>query len=142
MDGFLSLTDEYRISVPEIRDINTIPLHEREECLTDLLTHLKGTIDSVYITSGESNELCRAVSRIFAPGELTLLTSDIYPELCQYIERGIVAATIFQDPAKQAERAYELLAGYLMNTIPKPGNVEITPVLVTKSLLPYYSVEN
>ena len=68
-----------------------------------------------------------------------MLTSDIYPELCRYIESGLVSATIFQNQAKQAERAYELLAGYLMKTIPEPENVEITPVLVTRSLLPCYS---
>ena len=142
MHGFLSLADEYEISVPEICDINTIPFVERENYLTDLLIRLRGEIDSIYITSGESNELCRVVSRLFEPGKLTLLTSDIYPELCRYIEQGVVSATIFQDPAKQAGDAYELLARYLMNMIPKPDNVEITPVLVTRSLFPYYSVQN
>lgn len=139
MRGFLDLAAEYGMSVPEIYDINSLPHADREEALTDLLTRLRGEIDSVYITSGESAELCRVIERLFAPGELTVLTSDIYPELCRYIESGLVSATIYQNQAKQAERAYELLAGYLMKTIPEPENVEITPVLVTRSLLPCYS---
>ena len=142
MSGFLDLAEEYGVNVPEIHDINSMHPSDREEWLTDLLTRLRGEIDSVYITTGESTEFCRAVSRLYAPGEMTVLTSDIYPELRQYIESGLVSATIFQNQAKQAECAYELLAGYLMKTIPKPNNVEITPILVTRSLLPYYSVEN
>ena len=52
MHGFLSLADEYEISIPKICDINTIPFVERENYLTDLLIRLRGEIDSVYITSG------------------------------------------------------------------------------------------
>ena len=137
-NSFLRQIDDYGIRLFEAIDGTTVP-GDRERFYTEYLTEKKGCIDSVYITNGDSIALCRSIRKVFGAHEITLVTSDIFPELCDYINDGTVSATVFQNQFCQAEQAYEQLARYLMKTIRQPEPIEITPLLVTRSALPFYS---
>lgn len=136
--GFLDAAALHGIEVSDTID-STYITGNREDFFIKYLSDHKGEFDSIYTTNGDSIELCNSVHRLFNHDDITFVTSDIYPELCEFIKNGTVNATIFQNQFRQAEQAYELLANYLMMNSPEPEPVDITPILITRSALEYYS---
>lgn len=96
-----------------------------------------GAADGIYITSGKSLELCRAVKAMSA--RPVLVTFDTYPELNGYISDGTVAATIYQNLYSQAFKAFTLLIKYLVEGQRPPKVVSPIPELVLPCALPYYT---
>ena len=94
-------------------------------------------LDGIYITSGISIELCKAVSRM--ERRPALVTFDIYSELNQYIRNGIVTATIYQNLHSQAFHAFTLLVQYIVKNKLPPEIFSPIPELVLPCALPFYT---
>ena len=93
--------------------------------------------DGIYITSGKSLELCRAISRM--EHRPALVTFDIYSELNQYIRNGIVTATIYQNLYSQAFHAFTLLVRHIVENKQPPEIFSPIPELVLPCALPFYT---
>lgn len=81
---------------PEIAYLNT------ERILTE-----NSNIKGIYINSSNSLTVCKKIEEMRLGGQIKLICSDIYPELAEYIRKGIVHASIFQDPFYQGKTAVE-----------------------------------
>lgn len=67
---------------------------------------------------------------------LTVVTSDLSPELFDWIRSGAVAATIYQRPLSQGHAAFQLLYQHLQTrTLPTPHRQVIAPYAVMSSNL-------
>lgn len=95
------------------------------------------TVDGIYITSGKSLPLCKAVRAMNK--RPVLITFDTYPELNEYLLDGTVAATIYQNLYSQAFNAFTLLIKYLVEGQKPPDIFSPIPELVMPCALPYYS---
>mgnify|MGYP004572954043 CR=1 FL=1 len=117
-------------------------LHEGAEADAERLvqeafeTHER--IDAIYISSSNSIPICRYVDEHGLSDQVTIIASDIFDELNEYLRRGVVNATIFQDPFAQGYAAFEKLYYNLAENRPVPTFVTARPQIVLKSNLPLY----
>lgn len=135
VSGFRKSASEYGSNVAGIYDFTEIKSEKYEKTLDIIRNHSNGA-DSAYITTGDSLEMCRAFAKC---GGYTVVASDTYSELNEYIKNGTVAATIYQNPSAQAERAFEVLCRHLCEGIAVDNVREITPLLIMKSNLKFYT---
>ena len=95
-------------------------------------------IDAIYISCSNSIPICRYVDEHGLSDQVTIIASDIFDELNEYLRRGVVNATIFQDPFAQGYTAFEKLYYNLAENRPVPTFVTARPQIVLKSNLPLY----
>lgn len=136
-ESFTAAAKDYGIAIYDTVDIEGVS--DRRNWAGEYFSKHIGEFDSIYVTTGNSLDICRALRQTFTKGSLTAVISDIYPEMIEFINDGTVSASIFRNQAMQAQRAYELLAEYLMSLIPRPEPVEIVPILITRGNIAAYS---
>ena len=131
-DSFLPTSQACGMVITEICDFpETDP--EWPQNAEAYLRERKGSFDGVYTTTGRYLEVCAALRRQYQPGEITMIATDLYPEMKEYLEDGTISACIFQNQNAQAEKAFETLARYLIEHTPRPDDIALTPLFVTKS---------
>ena len=86
--------------------------------VTDAILRNYPDIQGMFVGSANSSMVCKRISECAHPEKICLVTSDLYPELAQYIEKRIVRATIIQSQYHQTYEAVKTLAGYLMSHRP------------------------
>lgn len=113
--------------------LDAVDMHDSEEFLREqigsIMKQYEGLVDGIYITSGNSVELCRYLRE--KKLDIGLVTFDVYEHLCEFIEDGTICATIFQNIAMQAERAFDKLVAHLIEgELPqKTEYTEVTAVM-------------
>lgn len=95
-------------------------------------------IDGIYISSSNSIPICRYVDEHGLGDKVAVIASDVFDELSEYMKRGVVNATIFQDPYHQGYQAFEKLYYSIAEDKPVPTMVMARPQIVLQSNLPLY----
>lgn len=72
-------------------------------------------IDCVYITSGGVAGVCRALRTFGLAGKIPVLSFDDIPETQRLLWKGVITATICQEPFQQGYRSVRMLFEYLMD---------------------------
>ncbi len=95
-------------------------------------------IDGIYISSANSEPILRYLEENGLGGRIAVIASDVFPELSAFMRKGIVNATIYQDPYRQGKRAFEGLFEYIASGI-KPNSFVMTPpqIVLTSNLSVY-----
>ena len=95
-------------------------------------------IDGIYISSANSAPILRYLEENGLGGRIAVIASDVFPELSAYMRKGIVNATIYQDPYRQGKRAFEQLFYYIADGV-KPNSFVMTPpqIVLTSNLSVY-----
>ena len=94
--------------------------------------------DGIYVTTANSIPICHFLEQDDRYSDIVLITSDVYSELNEYIRRGVVTATIYQNPYQQAYNALRALALHLINGDPMSEEILVNPTIVLKSNLHLY----
>ena len=66
---------------------------------------------------------------------MKLITTDLFPEMAQYFQKGTITASIYQQPHRQGQIAVRLMADNLTNRVPFPPAVHLSPGVVMSSNL-------
>jgi ABC-type sugar transport system substrate-binding protein len=66
---------------------------------------------------------------------LTVVTTDLFPDLVEWIRAGKVAATVYQRPVSQGRLALQALYQFLLNGTRPPSRLRVVPHLVMRSNL-------
>src|SRR5205807_8753302 len=69
---------------------------------------------------------------------LTVITTDLFPDLVPQIRSGAVAATIYQRPRTQGEMAFRMLHDFLAEGISRSHQVALAPHLVMRGNLDFF----
>ncbi|MBO5069588.1 MAG: LacI family DNA-binding transcriptional regulator [Roseburia sp.] len=133
--AFLKAAAVYGLNVLECVDMQDSS-QVLYECLPQIFEKYGNNIDGIYITSGVSAELCKYIERNGL--NLSLVTFDVYDELSEYIEKGIISATISQNISMQAQKAFEMFARYVIDGEKVEKTVSTRVQLVMKSNLYLY----
>jgi ABC-type sugar transport system substrate-binding protein len=64
-----------------------------------------------------------------------VITTDLFPELVDFIRAGKVAATVYQRPLTQGRVALQALHGYLQQRHRIPADQRVVPYVVMRSNL-------
>ncbi|HEX4169428.1 MAG TPA: LacI family DNA-binding transcriptional regulator [Bryobacteraceae bacterium] len=92
-------------------------------------------IAAVYITTANSLPVLDALKRTGHLGKISIVTTDLFPELVPYIRRGEVLASIYQRPQSQGRIAFETIYHYLTDHRLPPRVYPLPPHLVLQSNL-------
>ncbi|MBR7187328.1 MAG: LacI family DNA-binding transcriptional regulator [Clostridia bacterium] len=100
-------------------------------------------IDGIYISSANSAPILRYLEENRLGDRVAVVASDVFQELSAYMRKGIVNATIYQDPYRQGKRAFEGLFYYIADGI-KPNSYLMTPpqIVMTSNLSVYERWKN
>jgi LacI family transcriptional regulator len=95
-----------------------------------------------YITTANSIPVLRALKMKKMTDKVTVITTDLFPELVPYIRSGAVAASIHQRPRAQGQLALRLLQGFLQDGSSPNDRVTLAPHVVTRSNLDYFLTQH
>jgi LacI family transcriptional regulator len=89
----------------------------------------------IYVSTVNSLPVLRAAEQAGRLSELTVVTTDLFPELVEWIRAGKVAATVYQRPVSQGRMALQALYQFLVYGIRPPSRLRVVPHLVMRSNL-------
>lgn len=121
------------VAIYEHHDDPTIAYHT-----TDKLLREYPEIDGIYISTANSAMICKKIIELGLGGKIKVVASDIFPELNDYIIKGVVHATIFQDPFNQGRMAFKYLYEHIAEGKQFNSEILINPQIVVESNLEAY----
>ena len=92
-------------------------------------------LGGIYVNTFNSLGVVKAVVERGLGGRICLVTSDIYQELTEYLQAGIVAASIFQNQYQQGKKALRMLYDSIADGISMPDTTMIEPQIILQSNL-------
>jgi LacI family transcriptional regulator len=85
---------------------------DKAVALTEKYLGRRSTVDGIYVSSGNSEELCEYVRGL--KKDIALITTDVHSGIIPYIENGTVFASICQNFAEQGYLAFDNLVRYIV----------------------------
>jgi LacI family transcriptional regulator len=92
-------------------------------------------VAGIYVSTANSLPVLRAIEDEGLTGEVTVITTDLFPALSPFIESGRVTATIHQRPWTQGRLAFQTLCAFLIEGLAPPPFIRLSPHIVLKSNL-------
>jgi LacI family transcriptional regulator len=118
--------------------IEVIENHESEEeafekC-TSLLKRVRH-IDGMYISTVNSLPVCAALEAAGLAEKVKLVTTDLFPDMVPWFERGTILASVYQRPYMQGQTAVRLIVDHIVSGAPFPHVCYLTPLVALRSNL-------
>jgi LacI family transcriptional regulator len=92
----------------------------------------------IYVTTEMSIPVLNAARDAKVLERLTIITTDLFPDLVPYIRSGAVVATIYQRPRAQGQMALRLLHEFLAEGGRRSHQVALAPHLVMRGNLDFF----
>lgn len=92
----------------------------------------------VYVTTEASIPVLKAARDAKLLERLTIITTDLFPDLVPQIRSGAVAATIYQRPRAQGQIAFRMLHEFLVEGASRSHQVALPPHLVMRGNLDFF----
>lgn len=92
----------------------------------------------VYVTTEDSIPVLKAARDAKILNRLTIITTDLFPDLVPQIRSGAVAATIYQRPRTQGRMAFRMLQTHLAEGGTQSHDVTLAPHLVMRGNLDFF----
>lgn len=92
----------------------------------------------IYVTTEASLPVLKAACDAQILDRLTIITTDLFPDLLPYIRSGKVVATIYQRPRAQGEMALRMLHEFLAEGSRQDHQVALAPHLVMRGNLDFF----
>jgi LacI family transcriptional regulator len=118
--------------------IEVIENHESEEeafqkC-SALLKRVR-RIDGMYISTVNCLPVCTALNAAGRAEKVKLVTTDVFPEMVPWFERGTILASVYQRPYMQGQTAISLVVDHVFSGRPFPPTCYLNPLIVLRSNL-------
>jgi LacI family transcriptional regulator len=123
---------------PGVDVATVIEAHDEEaEAYEKCREVLRSTADvaGVYVSTANSLPVMRALEERPHKGQVTVVTTDLFPALAPLIESGRIAATIHQRPAVQGQIAFQTLYRFLVEGAAPAPAIQLSPHIVMRSNL-------
>ncbi len=92
----------------------------------------------VYVTTEASIPVLDAARDANVLDRLTIITTDLFPDLIPQIRSGAIAATIYQRPRAQGQIAFRMLHQYLVEDSSRLPQVALAPHLLMRGNLDFF----
>lgn len=92
----------------------------------------------IYVATANSLAVCQALEAMGYAGRVAVVATDLFGEMVPYLERGVIQATLFQNPYRQGFEAVMLLFRFLVEGILPPPCRYLEPVVVMRSNMEFY----
>lgn len=95
-------------------------------------------LSGLYVTTEVSLPVLEAARDAKRVERLTIITTDLFPELVPHIRSGAVVATIYQRPRAQGQMAFRMLHEFLSEGSGRSHQVALAPHLVMRGNLDFF----
>jgi LacI family transcriptional regulator len=95
-------------------------------------------LSGIYVTTEASIPVLQAARDAKMLERLTVITTDLFPDLVPQIRSGAVAATIYQRPRAQGQIAFRMLHEFLVEGASRSVQVALAPHLVMRGNLDFF----
>jgi len=123
---------------PGAKIIEVIEGREDEDESFQKTFDLLGRVPSlagIYVNTVNCLPVCRALGARGLAGKIKLITTDLFLEMSPYFKKGIITASIYQQPHRQGQTAVRLMSDNLTSKAPLPPIVHLSPGVVMSSNL-------
>jgi LacI family transcriptional regulator, galactose operon repressor len=117
----------------EDRDVESISYEKSRRMLEE-----NPDLTGFYVTTEASMPVIRAASDAGMLNKLTIVTTDLFPELVDQLREGTVAATIYQRPRTQGRMAFRAIHQYLSEGERPQSQITFAPHLVMRGNLDFF----
>ena len=100
---------------------------------TERLTRDHPEVTGIFIGTSHSIGVCRKIAELGLERKITIIGTDIFRELTEFIESGTVSATIYQNSYMQGRLAVDELFKYLTEHRVTEQNIFVKPDILIKS---------
>ena len=90
-------------------------------------------LSGIYVSTVNCLPVCRALRKYRLAGAVTLITSDLFPQMVPHLQQGTIRASIYQNPYLQGQVAMRILMDHFLNRSVIPASSYIGPALVLRS---------
>lgn len=102
------------------------------------LLRAKPDLKGLYVSTVNSLPVLRAAEELGRLNDLTIITTDLFPGLVDWVRTGRVAATVYQRPISQGRLALRALYEFIVNGTCPPSRINVVPHLVMRSNLDFF----
>jgi LacI family transcriptional regulator len=135
LNGFRSFLEKMKSPVKLAGVVEAHDDPDKARKLTLEFIRANPAIEAVYVSTANSLPVINALEQIDRLGQMTVITTDLFPALAPLIREGKVFATIYQQPRSQGRMAFEALYQFLVEGTCPPLRRRIPPHLVLRSNL-------
>jgi len=140
-EKYAGLEKTLRTFYPKMQVLPPIEDHDIEpeayrKCRKLLQRH--PDLAGIYVTTEASIPVIHAVEEAGLLNKLTIITTDLFPDLVPRIRSGEVAATIYQRPRTQGRMAFRLLREFLTEGACPSYQITLAPHLVMRGNLDFF----
>ena len=131
VSGFLKEAEKRGLCVVPKYETHNIPQLARES-VEHLIKHYPN-VKGIYIATANSVAVCERICELGLENQYQLITTDLFEEMRPYLDSGLIAATLFQNPKKQASTVIHELVSHIDSNNMQPKEMFITPKVVLQS---------
>jgi LacI family transcriptional regulator len=95
-------------------------------------------LKGIYVSTVNSVPVLQAAEQEGRLSGLTIVTTDLFPELVEWIRADKVAATLYQRPLTQGRLALQALYQYLLDGTCPPPQLQVSPHIIMRSNLEFF----
>ena len=113
VDAFKKRLDSYggkTVAVCETLDDDATT----EKCIEELLAR-HPEVNSIFVSTAMSTPICKYLDTHSLGGQITVVGTDVFKELREYIKKGVMQATIFQEQRLLGKKVVRNVYNYLFN---------------------------
>lgn len=92
-------------------------------------------LGGIYINTANCIPVIQALEQSGRLGKIQVIATDLFPEMAQWIESGLIFATLHQRPFTQGRMAFETLSRYLVSGAAPRRTIRLAPHVVLRSNL-------
>jgi LacI family transcriptional regulator len=126
--GFTELLEQ---DYPGIQVLETVQTGEEPVVVyreTARLLHEYPDLGGIFISSGGVHEAGRAVSALGFAGRVSIISFDLYDEIRELVQQGVIDCTIGQNLYQQGAHPVQLFFQYFFYNRPLPAGEIFTPI--------------
>jgi LacI family transcriptional regulator len=126
---------------PDLQTLKPIEDHDLEKEAYRKCRKLfdeRADLAGIYVTTEASIPVLKAAEDANLLNRLTIITTDLFPDLVPYLRSGAVVATIYQRPHAQGEMALRMLHEFLAEGGRRSHQVALAPHLVMRGNLDFF----
>jgi LacI family transcriptional regulator len=89
-------------------------------------------VGGIYIATENSAAICRAITELGLQSDIRVVATDVFPDIKEYMDSGLISGVIYQNPIRQGELAVACLYQCISERIPASVS-PVVPTLLLKS---------
>lgn len=99
------------------------------------LLRVQPDLVGIYVSTANCMPVCRAIESAGALARVKVIATDLFAGMVPWFERGVIAASIYQNPYLQGQTAVQLLVDHFLHGKPLPSANFLNPSIVLRANL-------